>query len=159
MTIKLTAAALFLVTALSGGPIAEMSIAESVSRETETVQVVFIDEPLTLEEYVRAYFADTPILAEIAWCESRFRHLGNDGRIIRGALSGTDVGVMQINEFYHGERAVRLGFDLHTLEGNLAYAKWLYEKEGVLPWRPSERCWQTYEHLARETEKGVTHSD
>ncbi|MDP3803921.1 MAG: hypothetical protein Q8Q87_00045 [Candidatus Omnitrophota bacterium] len=108
-----------------------------------------VDQPLTLEEYVREYFKDTPIMAEIAKCESRFRHLGRNGKVLRGEVAREDLGVMQINEFYHEERADKLGIDLHTLDGNLAYAKWLYNKEGTAPWFASSKCWQKADTLAR----------
>ncbi|MDO8620112.1 MAG: hypothetical protein Q7R64_02060 [bacterium] len=107
------------------------------------------DQPLTLEEYVREYFKDTPIMAEIAKCESRFRHLGKSGKVLRGELTSDDLGVMQINEFYHEDTAKVLGIDLHTLDGNLAYAKWLYQKEGTVPWYSSSKCWQKERTLAQ----------
>jgi hypothetical protein len=100
-----------------------------------------ITGPITLESHVREYFKDDPILAEIAKCESQFRHIGNSGKVIRGKVNKADVGVMQINEKYHLDQAEKLGYDLHTLEGNMAYAKWLYEKQGPQPWYPSEKCW------------------
>ena len=94
------------------------------------------NQPITLEEYVRDYFADNPALAEVAKCESRFRHFDARG-VLRGEVDRNDVGVMQINERYHEPRAEKLGFDLKTLEGNLGYAKWLYDKEGLQPWASS----------------------
>lgn len=97
--------------------------------------------PITLESHVREYFKDDPILAEIAKCESQFRHIGSTGKVIRGKANKADVGVMQINEKYHLDQAEKMGYDLHTLEGNMAYAKWLYEKQGSQPWYPSEKCW------------------
>lgn len=103
--------------------------------------------PMTLEEYVRGYFKDEPILAEIARCESHFRHFNGDG-VIRGDRNEKDVGLMQINELYHENRAKKLGFDIHTLEGNLGYAKWLYERYGTDPWLSSARCWSKLEKLA-----------
>lgn len=107
--------------------------------------------PLTLEMYVREYFSDDPILAEIARCESTFRHVGKNGTIIRGKVDPADIGVMQINERYHNVKAIALGFDLKTIEGNMAYAKYLYEKEGLKPWNPSKPCWgksEAYRELA-----------
>ena len=138
---------LFLLGALYGGPadaLAEGRAQISVPPEP----TVFVNQPLTLEEYVRLYYYDTPILAEIARCESRFRHTGEDGKVIRGEASREDVGVMQINEFYHEERAEKLGLNLHTLQGNLMYAKWLYGKEGGAPWFASSKCWQSKDMLA-----------
>lgn len=148
MTIELTTAAMFFLSSFFGSSPADVTqkeIAKSVLTPLSSAAVV---QPLTLEEYVRLYYYDAPILAEIARCESRFRHLGANGRVIRGELSYEDVGVMQINEFYHEERAEKLGLNLHTLDGNLAYAKWLYGKEGVTPWLSSSRCWQKFAHLA-----------
>jgi hypothetical protein len=98
-------------------------------------------EAQTIEEYVRDYFSDIPVLAEVAHCESTFRHYGEDGNIIRGVVNNLDVGVMQINEYYHGDTANRLDLDLYTLEGNLSYARSLYEREGTVPWSASEFCW------------------
>jgi len=100
-----------------------------------------LDRPMTLESYVREYFTDEPILAEIAKCESTFRHLGKNGQILRGKVNRGDVGVMQINEFYHGDKADALGFDIYTLEGNMDFAKYLYNKYGAKPWQASAPCW------------------
>lgn len=95
-------------------------------------------------------FADAPIMSAIAWCESKFRQFDDDGTIHRG-VNPSDVGVLQINEYYHSKTAVRFGIDLHTLEGNVAYARYLFEKEGTRPWASSSHCWEKggeSDHLA-----------
>ena len=97
--------------------------------------------PVTLETYVRQYFSDTPVLAEIARCESTFRHLNKNGKVLQGVVYKRDVGVMQINKYYHSDDAKKLGLDLHELDDNLAYAKWLFEKKGAKPWKASSKCW------------------
>lgn len=98
-------------------------------------------KPKTTEEIVKEYFKDTPALTNIAYCESRYRQFEKDGTILRGKVNGNDVGVMQINTKYHLEKAISLGMDLFTLEGNLAYGKYLYEKQGSAPWNASSPCW------------------
>lgn len=122
---------LFLASATLGAPTAL----------SQSEQFVRLENPETLGVYVREYFSDTPILADIAWCESRMRHFGEDGKIFRGKANPNDVGVMQINTGFHSEDAKELGIDLYSLSGNLAYAKHLYEKEGTKPWRASKPCW------------------
>ncbi len=94
-----------------------------------------------LEKYLRENFADTPILIEIARCESEFRQFDKDGKVVRGRVDNADVGVMQINERYHLENSKKLGFDIHTVEGNVGYAKYLYKKYGSEPWNASSPCW------------------
>lgn len=101
-----------------------------------------IEKKITTEEYVRNYFSDTPILAEVARCESTFRQTDKGGKVLRGEVDRNDVGIMQINERYHLEKAKELGYDIYTLEGNMAYAKEvLYKKQGTKAWLASSPCW------------------
>ncbi|OHA38954.1 MAG: hypothetical protein A3I97_00495 [Candidatus Taylorbacteria bacterium RIFCSPLOWO2_02_FULL_44_35] len=115
--------------------------ANTFSAVTQPPSAVTVKSPRTLEASVRDYFTKAPILSEIARCESQFRHFGKNGNIIRGITNIKDVGVMQINEEYHRDKAETLGMDIYSLDGNLEYAKYLFEKEGTRPWRSSAKCW------------------
>lgn len=95
----------------------------------------------TVRNQVETYFADTPVLVDIARCESHFRQFNTDGGVYRGKINRYDVGVMQINELYHKAEATALGLDLTDLADNLAFAKQLYDKEGTKPWASSGACW------------------
>lgn len=94
-----------------------------------------------VESAVREYFSDIPLMAEIAKCESRFRQFDKDGSIFRGIVNNQDVGVLQINEYYHLSRAKKLGIDVYTVEGNMEYARLLYKEQGAKPWSSSSPCW------------------
>jgi hypothetical protein len=95
------------------------------------------------EETVRSYFADIPIMIEVARCESGFTHIDPaTGAVKHGHLNYSDIGVMQINEVYHSADARSMGFDIYDLKGNLAYARYLYEREGLRPWNASHACWE-----------------
>lgn len=107
-----------------------------------------VTQPVTFETYVRTRFAEKPLLAEIARCESQFRHFSADGSVLRGRAVREDVGVMQINEYYHLDQAEKLGFDIHSVEGNMAYAEWLYDKQGAQPWSASAPCWGKHRSVA-----------
>lgn len=100
----------------------------------------------TVEQYVDTYFADTPILVDVAMCESHFKQYDSTGQVHRGVVNNQDVGVMQINEHYHLATAQKLGLDIYTVQGNLAYAKYLYNKEGLGPWSSSKPCWGKYQN-------------
>ncbi|HBV01060.1 MAG TPA: hypothetical protein DEF00_01540 [Candidatus Taylorbacteria bacterium] len=156
MTTKLATAVILLFSTFYGAPSGELAANGLSATDTGFQQVAVTERPLTLEQYVREYFRDTPIMAEIARCESSFRHLGKSGKVLRGKVTAEDLGVMQINEFYHEDNAKALGFDLHTLDGNLAYARWLYAKEGLAPWLSSSKCWQKSDTLARAYNIKVT---
>ena len=93
------------------------------------------------ESIVRAYFEDIPVMAEIARCESTFRHELEDGSILQGRVDPADTGVMQINKRYHLSSANAMEIDIDTLQGNMAYARHLYETQGTQPWSASMPCW------------------
>ncbi len=108
---------------------------------SETIEDEATKNPETMAAYVRAYFVEDPILADIAWCESRMRQTDPEGNLFLGKIDHDDTGIMQINTRYHGKKAKELGYDLHSLGGNLAYAQYLYDKEGTKPWNSSKACW------------------
>ena len=116
------------------------------ARTTQTLATA-AQSPQAVEAKVRAYFADIPIMAEIARCESTFRHRLSDGTVLRGYVDSDDTGVMQINLRYHANTAERLGLDLEDIYDNMAYARNLYERKGTQPWNASAPCWG-HHHLA-----------
>ncbi|OHA46530.1 MAG: hypothetical protein A2541_00295 [Candidatus Taylorbacteria bacterium RIFOXYD2_FULL_36_9] len=138
--IELTTAIVLLVSSLYGGT--NVAVAQDIANNDNTQSLKAIEEPITLQAYVQNYFAETPILAEIARCESGFRQLNNQGQVLRGEVNKSDLGLLQVNEYYHGKKASDLGFDLTTVNGNLDYAKYLYDKEGTRPWNASAKCWK-----------------
>ncbi len=96
----------------------------------------------TVKDQVKEYFRENPIMVKIAWCESRFRQYDKGGEIFRGVVNDRDIGVMQINTDYHSKTATKMQIDLTTTEGNMAYAKYLYDKQGTAPWSSSSACWK-----------------
>ena len=158
--IEITTSLLFLVSSLYGGvsgasvEAASQAKVDSIQGGQEYAEIIKTDNPITFEEYVREYFKDDPILAEIAKCESTFRQYSSSGEVIKGRVNQSDVGVMQINKYYHLKQAEKLGYDLHTTEGNMAYAKVLYDREGTKPWNSSSKCWKKYAKTAESPVNG-----
>lgn len=103
-----------------------------------------ISNSKNVEQFVEDYFADIPIMTKIARCESRNRHLDRSGNVLKGEKTPLDRGVMQINLYYHEETARKLGLDLHDIDDNVAYARYLYEKYGAKPWMSSSSCWSKF---------------
>lgn len=108
--------------------------------DTQTERLVAGDYEQT-EQIVRDYFRDIPIMIQIARCESTFRHTLADGSVLRGRVDNDDTGVMQINKRYHLATAQQMGLNIEDIYDNMAYARYLYEKQGVQPWSASSPCW------------------
>ena len=104
-------------------------------------QPIQIPAAQTIQQYVENYFADAPVMIKIAQCESRFRQFAKDGSVLQNPKS-TAVGVFQIMSSIHKDLAdQKLGLNIDTLEGNVAYAKQLYQEKGTQPWVSSAPCW------------------
>lgn len=158
--IEITTGVAFLLSSLYGAgqtnsQVASIAAAKTKSETTITTEITLKDQkelkdPEDIENYVREQFKDEPILIEIAWCESRFKQFNEDGIVIRGRVNNKDVGVMQINEKYHSDDAESKGYDIYTVEGNIAFGKHLYEKFGTSPWNASAKCWSQSGDLAKK---------
>lgn len=155
--IEIITTSAFVLTSIYGSSVAT-TVDNSSTTTAPGVSVAKVEQTTTniptskeLEVKAREFFKNDPILVEIARCESSFRHLTEDGSVLRGKVNKGDVGLMQINEFYHADTAEKLGLDLETLEGNMAYAKYLYNREGGQPWKASSTCWN-------QAEKSITDS-
>lgn len=107
----------------------------------EALVVREIGSAKSTEAIVRAYFQDIPVMAEVARCESTFRHELEDGSVLQGRVDPADTGVMQINKRYHQTTATAMNLDLDDLYDNMAYARNLYERQGTQPWSASMPCW------------------
>jgi hypothetical protein len=105
-----------------------------------------------VEQAVRAKFADAPVMIEIARCESKFRQYTDAGNPLYGGHGGKMVGVFQIYSDVHAAFAKSLLMDIETLDGNLEYAKYLYDRDGTHPWNSSAACWRGAEAHAQASE-------
>jgi hypothetical protein len=130
------------------GVTSPITVTEFPKVETGAVKEISrkeVENMMSTEQYIRQYFSDIPIMIQIAKCESTFRQLDSDGDIHRGKVNNEDVGVMQINEHYHLDQSLDKDYDIYTIEGNTAYARDLYMRQGTTPWNSSRACWGKYE--------------
>jgi hypothetical protein len=81
------------------------------------------------------------ILEKVALCESGGRQFDKYGNVKRGLVDKRDIGKWQINTYWWGAEAKRLGYDIWTLEGNTAMALHIYKTAGLGPWSASKYCW------------------
>lgn len=120
---------LLVVSVLTAGLGASLLYAETPSPQTS------LDK-----EKLYSYFSDVPAMKYIAECESGTRQFTDAGTVLRGGAGGKMIGMFQLHETYHRVPALKLGFDIDTLDGNVAYARHLYDKEGLTPWAPCEHA-------------------
>lgn len=81
------------------------AVDSSPKLNTNTAKPVTKNLNAGVEEAVREYFADIPLMIEIAKAESKFRQFGKDGRPLQGVVVPEDTGVFQVNKTYHLARS------------------------------------------------------
>jgi hypothetical protein len=108
------------------------------------------------EVAIRTYFADLPVMVAIANCESQFHEFNADGSVLHGGYKGHMIGLFQFAPF-HQETATLFGWNLNTVAGQLAYARYLYNEEGTVPWNDSSWCWRGA-HTAAPSESEIAYA-
>lgn len=83
-----------------------------------------------------------PILQKICKAESSNRQFKENGRVVRGKINPSDIGICQINEPIWNDRAIELGYNIYTEEGNKAMALYIFNNYGTDPWNSSKANWK-----------------
>lgn len=106
-----------------------------------------VETPVKLEDWdwndssnikwlIEMEFGKGSEMIAIARCESGFRQFKEDGTPLYNAGGSSAVGVFQIMESIHGERAEELNLDIvNSAIDNVAFAIILYNEGGNAPWK------------------------
>jgi len=70
----------------------------------------------------------------VVGCESNFTHYKTDGSVLRGRITPSDTGIMQISRDYWQEVADEMGLDLDNLYDNLRMGRHIYDTAGINSW-------------------------
>lgn len=106
---------------------------EEVAQEQPVQVVVKVNWTADrIEKEIDKVFPDAPIMKTVAWCESRL-----NPKAFNPTNGSNDRGIFQISEKYHG-----VGDEMFDVEKNLAYARKLYDQNGLSDWSASKHCWR-----------------
>jgi len=86
-----------------------------------------------VEAKIRQVFPGANVMIDIARCESGLKQYKENFNVVRGGLGGNYIGIFQLAES-HAENARNLGLDIYSVDGNIGYAKVLYDAQGTQPW-------------------------
>lgn len=142
-----------LQTSMQAAASAKQAIVPKTLKNTNTEELI-VDSPAVFAEIKTRYTNASGALylrselRPICACESSWEGTKHgeprqyeNGKVLRGYVTPEDIGMCQISLTWHGDRAERLGADVFTTEGNIAYSNYLYEIEGSTPWYKSQFCW------------------
>lgn len=116
---------------------ASTTVSYATGAQIYRVDTVFV--PKTIE--VMKELPIPPIMQAIAECESQDKQFNKDGSVVTGRKVPSDRGRWQINAGYWREKALELGYDIETEEGNKDMAMWLFLNRGTRDWSASSKCW------------------
>lgn len=93
----------------------------------------------TIEDKIKDVFPNKEEALAVARCESGLKQFDKRGEVIQNKES-TAIGVFQIMASLHKKYANSLDLDIQTADGNIKFAKILYDKYGWKPWAASKKC-------------------
>jgi hypothetical protein len=132
--IKITIAILLLILALI------LFVTPTIVYSESQIKQIVVTSTEPILEVLR------PQLVPICACESVGnpnaipQQFNKDGSVIKGKINPSDIGMCQINLRYWGQKAIDLGFDIYTEQGNIKMANWIYDHQGTSPWIWSRGC-------------------
>jgi hypothetical protein len=53
----------------------------------------------------------------------------------------TDYGIMQVNDYYHKDTMIKLGWNIYDEYDSLEYGIMLLSRDGTRHWKASQYCW------------------
>ena len=75
---------------------------------------------------------DISVVMAVVECESHFRQYDASGDVL--ASPTDDYGVMQINAHYWYEKAVSMGYDIFSIDGNINMGIFILKTSGIKAW-------------------------
>jgi hypothetical protein len=110
--------------------------------QTKTIANLYSSSTLLVEPTYKLFlleeldydYAKFKKLERIVYCESNWKTNAFNAR-------SRDLGLFQINLYYHQNAAEKMGLDLNDPKDNIRYALYLYEKNGTRDWNWSKHCW------------------
>ena len=86
-------------------------------------------------------YQDFRLLRSIIQAESSWRQFEKSGDVLQGKINPKDIGLCQINSYYHLADAVKDNINIYTPEGNITMCIQIYEEDGWKPWVWSKHMW------------------
>jgi hypothetical protein len=97
---------------------------------------------------VNAIWNEYPLLERVCSCESWGspnkipREDDISGNVLIGYPNPNDKGACQIHVPAWGATAIKLGYNIYTLQGNVDMAVYILKHQGYEAWSASESCWK-----------------
>ena len=117
------------------------NVLEETQKQTQNAPVSDFSSRIGIERRVEELSAShgqsAQLVKKIIECESNFKV----DAVNHDAVVGKDIGLFQINTYYHLDNAEKLGYNIFEPEDNLEYGFELLNTAGTTPWKWSKKCW------------------
>lgn len=109
----------------------EQTIEQLVEVEPKEVRIQVLYDTESVKREIEEVFGENHIMLKVAKCESEYKQFA-----FNPTNNSNDRGIFQISEKYHG-----VGDEMYDVKKNIAYAKKLYDRNGLKDWVWSKHCW------------------
>ena len=89
------------------------------------------------------YGLDPVLVQKIIGCESQWKATNVHPNVRAGTTTpwSYDIGLLQINDYYHETEWEAQGLDMKNPKDNLEFGLKMMQQQGTQPWNASKNCW------------------
>lgn len=106
-----------------------------------TMKITQADIDATIDALAPSYGLSASLVKKISQCEDQGDPYSTHANKHGDVVWSTDIGPLQINDYYHKAEMKKLGLNINKPIDNLKFGLSMMETEGTVPWKWSEPCW------------------
>lgn len=88
------------------------------------------------------YGVSAALAKKISLCEDQGNPYNTHANKHEGVTWSTDIGPLQINDYYNESAMKKQGLDISKPLDNLNFGLQMLKEQGTQPWKASEQCWK-----------------
>lgn len=104
-------------------------------------KVTQADIDAAIDVLAPSYGLSPSLVKKISQCEDQGDPYSTHANKHGDVVWSTDIGPLQINDYYHKAEMKKLGLNINKPIDNLKFGLSMMETEGTVPWKWSEPCW------------------
>lgn len=111
------------------------------TKKVSETKVTQADIDNDIDVLAPSYGLSASLMKKISQCEDQGDPYSTHANKHGDVVWSTDIGPLQINDYYHEAEMKKLGLNINKPIDNLKFGLSIMETEGTVPWKWSEPCW------------------
>lgn len=116
--------------------------ATTEAKEPVVTKFTQVDINNAIDTLAPKYGLSAALVKKISLCEDTGNPYSTHANKHGTTTWSTDIGPLQINDYYNESAMEKQGLDISKPLDNLQFGLQMMSKQGTNPWKASEKCWK-----------------